>query len=142
MSHYPNILVHGFSVGAYQFGELLRLLRDGLSRPDDLSYQVIRNAIKGMIFDSAVDVEGAPYGISRSIAGEGSRADMLEKAIKLYLYVFYNIATRHYENSSEAFRNTPLRCPALLMLSHEDRLGNPIANEVRRDRIAIQYCYK
>lgn len=82
-----------------------------------------------MIFDSAVDVDGAAYGISRSVAGDGLTADLIEKSIKGYMHVFRNVATKHYEKSSRAFKNTPLRCPALLLLSREDRLGNPINNE-------------
>jgi len=135
VSTYPNVLIHAFSVGAYQFSEMLCLLQEGLSRQEvDGSCEIVRKAIKGMIFDSAVDVDGAAYGISRSVAGDGLSADLLEKSIKGYMRAFHNVATKHYEKSSKAFRNTPLRCPALMLLSREDRLGNPINNTVVADR--------
>jgi hypothetical protein len=132
---YPNILVHGFSVGAYQFSEMLVKLQDGLSRQEvDGSCEIVRKAIKGVIFDSAVDVDGAPYGISRSIAGETKLADGIEHLVRGHMKLFKNIATKHYEKSSKCFKNTPLRCPALLMVSREDRLGNPVANELTAAR--------
>ena len=137
VSTYPNVVVHGFSVGAYQFSEMLVLLENGLYGSNgsvDASCEIVKNAIKGMIFDSAVDVDGAPYGVSVSLLGETKAASLLEVLLKFYMKLLYKPVTRHFYTASEVFRNTPLRCPALLLVSNHDKLGHPRSNEIARDR--------
>lgn len=133
---YPNVVVHGFSVGAYQFSEFMVKLQDGLHSKGSLdgSCEIVRKSIKGVIFDSAVDVEGAPYGVAKSVAGNSKIADLIESSIRGYMKLCYPFATKHYEKASGVFCNTPLRCPALLLVSQDDKLGNPLANERVRDR--------
>lgn len=137
VSTYPNVIVHGFSVGAYQFSEMLVLLERGLYGSNgsvDASCEIVKNSIKGMIFDSAVDVDGAPYGVSVSLLGETKAATMLEVMIRAYMKMLYQPVTKHFYKASGVFRNTPLRCPALLLVSNHDKLGHPRSNELARDR--------
>ncbi|RWS12210.1 transmembrane protein 53-B-like protein [Dinothrombium tinctorium] len=130
VSQYPNIVIHGFSVGAYQFGELILRMNRELdnSREIDAKCHVVRENIKGLVFDSAVDLEGVPYGFSRALVGNSPFASILELALRNYMRLFYNISTRHYENSSNAFYNISLRCPALLLVSRNDRTENLDSN--------------
>lgn len=136
VASYPNVVVHGFSVGAYQFSEFMVKLQDGLHTKGSIdgSCEIVRKSIKGVIFDSAVDVDGAPYGIAKAVAGNSKVADLIESSIRGYMKLCYPFATKHYERASRAFDNTPLRCPALLLVSQDDKLGNPAANERVRDR--------
>ena len=136
VSTYPNVVIHGFSVGAYQFSELLVMLEQGLYAKNgvDGSCEIVRKSIKGMVFDSAVGVEGAAHGVAKSLAGETFIANAIESAIKGYMKVMYPIATKHYFRAHKTFINMPLRCPALLLVSRDDKLGHPMSNEVARDR--------
>lgn len=124
------------AVGAYQFSEMLVRLEEGLYAKDgaDGSCEIVKKSIKGVVFDSAVDVEGAPYGVAKSLAGDTIVADAIEASIRGYMKLLYPIATKYYEKSSRTFVNTPLRCPALLMVSHDDQLGHPASNEKVRKR--------
>lgn len=132
---YPNVVVHGFSVGAYQFSEFLVKLQEGLHSQGSIdgSCEIVRKSIKGVIFDSAVDVDGAPYGVAKSLAGDSKLADMIEASLKGYMKLCHPFATKYYEKASNAFSHTPLRCPGMLLVSRDDKLGNPAANERVRD---------
>lgn len=130
-NNYSNIVVHGFSVGAYQFGEVLIKLRKILDSKDkQVSSQgeKIVSQIKGLIFDSAADVHNAPSGLSRSVAREGFNADLIKLAIKFYLTLFYPLATRYYYKSATAFYNNFLLCPALLLFSEHDKIADAKSN--------------
>ena len=135
-SSYPNVIVHGFSVGAYQFAELLVMLDQGLYGKEgvDSSCEIVKNSIKGMIFDSAVGVSGAPHGMAVSLVGKNLLSDVLETMIRGYLALMYPIATKYHVRAEAAFLNTPLRCPAMLLVGHDDKLGNPAKNMQMRDR--------
>ena len=127
---YPNVVIHGFSVGAYQFAEMLVLLERGLYREEgaDGSCEVVRNSIKGMIFDSAVGLSGAPHGVAVSLVGKNFASEILERIIRAYMALTYPIATKHHLKAEKTFLNNPLRCPAMLLVGHDDKLGNPAKN--------------
>ena len=136
VSAYPNVVIHGFSVGAYQFSELLVMLEEGLFGKEgvDGSCEVVRKSIKGMVFDSAVGVEGAAHGVAKALAGETMVANGIEGAIRGWMKVMHPIATKHYLKAHKTFINNPLRCPSLLLVSEDDKLGHPRSNEIARDR--------
>lgn len=130
VASYPNMLIHGFSVGGYQFGEVLVKMQEALFQRDiDANLETVKNSIKGMIFDSAVDIEGIPYGFSRAMVGKSPLAPVLEKLIAAHMRLSYPFATKHYLASSKAFHNTILRCPALMLVGNDDEVGNPAGNE-------------
>lgn len=133
---YPNVVIHGFSVGAYQFAEMLVLLEKGLFGKDgvDSSCEIVKNSIKGMVFDSAVGISGAPHGVAVSLVGKNLLSEALERLIRGYLALMYPIATKYHIKAEKTFLNTPLRCPAMLLVGHDDKLGNPTKNMEMRDR--------
>ncbi|RWS27070.1 transmembrane protein 53-B-like protein [Leptotrombidium deliense] len=145
MNSYPNVVVHGFSVGGYQFGEMLVQMNEQLNGTQiDAKCDVVRENIKGMVFDSAVDFDGIPYGFSRALTDNNFLANTLQMSIQGYMNLFYYIATKHYLKASKAFFNTPLRCPALLLVSHGDKVGDPesnlkVANKWREMGIDVQW---
>lgn len=81
-----------------------------------------------MVFDSAADLHAIPNGLSRAVAGDSLLRPVLKTAITTHMKLFYQVATKHYEIASQAFHHNMLRCPALLLVSHDDEVGNPKAN--------------
>jgi hypothetical protein len=126
IKQYPKIIIHAFSVGAYQFGEVLVQME---KKENGSLRKTMQNAIQGMIFDSAADLEAIPNGLSRAVTENPILRFIYRNAITTHMRLFYNIATKHYLASSKAFHNNILRCPALLLLSHDDVVGNPAANQ-------------
>jgi len=56
------ILVHGFSVGGYLYGEMLVKFVS-----DPQRFGNMKERVRGQIFDSPVDVKGIPYGVGRAV---------------------------------------------------------------------------
>lgn len=112
------ILIHGFSVGGYVYGEtLVRITRDPA-----LADEVARR-IRGQIFDSPVDFEGVPRGVSMALTESTAARFAIKKSLDSYLALFKNKVTQHYIRSSQAFRSNPLRTPTLLFYSYADAIG-------------------
>jgi len=59
---YPTTMLHGFSVGAYLWGEALKMMNDDLQK-----FQPVLNNIAGQIWDSVVDFEGIPTGFPNAV---------------------------------------------------------------------------
>ena len=114
--HKP-ILVHGFSVGGYLYGETL------VKVINDPEYQDVGKRIQGQIFDSPVDFEGVPRGTGMAL----SNVPVVQKSIKLslemFLAMFKNQTQKHYHKSSAAFHNNELQIPSLMLHSKSDRVG-------------------
>lgn len=83
------ILVHGFSIGAYLYGEVLLKLAAFSER-----YEHITNNIAGEIFDSGVDFEGIPYGFSKALTANRRLQKILQTSIEKYLKVTYQHTTK------------------------------------------------
>lgn len=117
---YKHIILHGFSVGGYQFGEFLVQLDN---HEEQIGEQV-RNSIKGIVFDSLVPFEGTCIGVSRSITSNPILAKIIERLLNLYLLVCRSIATKHYLKASEKVWGGPLRCPTLFIVSEDDPISD------------------
>lgn len=122
-SQYENLLVHGFSVGAYLFGEILVKAKEN---PEE--YQPIMDRFKGLIFDSAVDFEGLPKGFPRAVTTNPILSRMLEWYTNTHLKLMHDTATKHYLKSSQNFHFRHMSCPSLLIVSERDPVGNPTDN--------------
>ena len=112
------ILVHGFSVGGYLYGETLVK-----TTSDPVVHESFAQRIRGQIFDSPVDFEGVPRGVGMAITD----VPILQKTIKAtldgYLGAFRQQVMQHYVRSSATFRQNPLRTPSLVFYSHKDPIG-------------------
>lgn len=122
---YSNVIIHSFSIGAYLFGEfLVHLEREMRKRPDDESVLMLRDSIKGIIYDSAVTVDVACQGFSKAIAGNNWATPILRPLLSSYLSthmkVCYPFATRHYLNAEDAILRCPIPCPILILGSTDD----------------------
>ena len=112
------ILIHGFSVGGYLYGEALHKI---CTNPD--KYGGLRERIRGQIFDSPVDFQGIPFGVSRAVSDNPVVQKVVEQSLASYLKVFEKQTTAHYLRSSAAFHANDLGIPSLLFCSHADPVG-------------------
>lgn len=120
LSKYSDIVVHGFSVGGYQFSEVLKKLREKATSETDK----VSKSIKGTIFDSPCDVDSVPFGFSRTVAGESFLAKVIELLIIVTRSVFYPVSTKYHREGFEAFKNNPFNVPSLFFASKKDKLAN------------------
>ncbi|CAG2174105.1 unnamed protein product, partial [Oppiella nova] len=121
LTQYSSVILHAFSVGAYQFGEILLEMQEQDKQVADKTQQ-LEDRIKGIVFDSVVPIEELPNGVSRSLTANP------------FLYkVFNRIATKYYRASSEAVWNIHMRVPALVLVSQNDRIGTASANKKLTD---------
>lgn len=137
-SVYPDFVLHCFSVGAYQFGEILNHLNDPEfmktirkeSKSDRDPKAAIEQAIKGIIFDSAVNLDGVATGVSRAMTANPVLCKSLEVAIRGHMILSHPVATKYYERASEfAHGNYLTEAPALLIASNKDLIGAPYMSE-------------
>lgn len=137
-SVYPDFILHCFSVGAYQFGEMFSQLHDQEfmktirkeSKDDRDPKTAIEKAIKGIIFDSAVNLDGVAQGVSRAMTDNPVLCKSLEMAIKGHMVVSHPVATKYYERASEyAHGNYLTDAPGLLVVSEKDRIGAPFMSQ-------------
>lgn len=131
--NYPDMLLHCFSVGAYQFGEIMAHLNDPafmsqIARATSSSSdpkETIEKAIKGIIFDSAVNLNGIPEGVSKAISLNPLVYKPLEYYIKGHLALAHPIATKFYNRASDYAHGNYLPAPGLFFSSHKDTIGAP-----------------
>ena len=109
------ILIHGFSVGGYLYGEALHKIC-----ADPEKYSGLCERIRGQVFDSPVDFAGIPFGVSRAVSKNVVIQNVVEQSLATYLKVFYDQTTAHYLRSSAAFHANELAIPSLLFSSHID----------------------
>ena len=112
------LLIHGFSVGGYLYGEILHKI---CANPD--KYSGLKERIRGQIFDSPVDFQGIPFGVSRAVSDNPVVQRIIEHSLASYLKVFKKQTTDHYLRSSAAFHANDLAIPSLLLCSHADPVG-------------------
>jgi hypothetical protein len=126
---YSEIVIHAFSVGGYQFGEVLVQLE----RNDKILAKLVRT-VKGLIVDSVADMEAIPVGLSRAVTTNSVLRVIFKNLIAMHMKVFNSVATVHYRASSEAYKNNAIRCPSLIICSNKDIVGNPEANRKVMER--------
>jgi len=119
-NRYPDVVIHAFSVGGYQFAEFIRALQTA----SDKTKNALIRSIQGTIFDSPCDVDSVPYGLSRTIAGESFVARVIERFVNMTRRLFYPISGKYHEEGSDTFFNSPLPCPSLFLASKSDKMAN------------------
>lgn len=128
-THFSPIILHGFSVGGYQWGECMVHMARDMKR-----YKPILDRIVAQIWDSAADITEIPIGVPKSIF---PRNPTLQKALRNYtiyhLKTFHEQATTHYIRSSQIFHSTLVKAPALFFLSKNDPIGAEKSNQSVRE---------
>ncbi|ALC42262.1 l-2-k09913 [Drosophila busckii] len=138
---YAPIIMHGFSVGAYQMGEIMLQMSRDMER-----YSSILDRFVCQIWDSAADITEIPVGVPKSIFPKNERMQSALRNYTLYhLKTFHNQATIHYMRSSQMFHSTLLKAPALFFVSENDPIGPPSSNQTVREnweRANIKVTFK
>ncbi|XP_014090262.1 uncharacterized protein l(2)k09913 isoform X2 [Bactrocera oleae] len=126
---YTPIVVHGFSVGAYQLGEVMLQMSRNKER-----YAGILDRIVCQIWDSAADITEIPVGVPKSLFPKNPRMQSaLRNYILYHMKTFHNQATIHYMRSSQMFHSTLIKQPALFFVSQNDSIGPPSSNHAVRE---------
>ncbi|XP_011297755.1 transmembrane protein 53-B [Fopius arisanus] len=127
--NYQQVMIHGFSVGGYMWGELLTYVHQDRKR-----YDPVMERIVGQVWDSAVDVSEMCIGIPRAVFKNNAvMQKFLEKYLEYHLKTFYNQATQYYIRSSQMFHTNLVQAPALFLVSNTDTVGTVESNMRVRD---------
>ncbi|XP_076471907.1 transmembrane protein 53-like [Babylonia areolata] len=135
------LLIHGFSVGGYLYGEMLVKLAT------DPQYKDICDRMVGQVFDSPVDYEGVPRGFANVLVKNAAMKTLLRSSIESYLKVMHNSVTKHYIEASSAFHRNALQLPSLFLYSRADPIGvadviEGIMDKWRHEGISVsQKCW-
>jgi hypothetical protein len=123
------LLVHGFSVGGYLYGETLVKFHSDPRMRKEIGYRLV-----GQQFDSPVDYEGVPAGFSKAVTPVPVLQKTLEGSIHAYLRMFPKKVMQHYHRSSAMFHENPFRTPSLVLNSESDPIGTPGPIKVVTDK--------
>ena len=118
-----ELLVHGFSVGAYLYGEMLNML-DSMPK-----YGYIHDKIMGQVLDSPADVHVVPEGVSKAVTPILPLQKILKFGIDSYMSLFHQQVTQHYLRSSSTFLANRLEIPTMFLYSTIDPVGEAAAIE-------------
>ena len=120
------LLIHGFSAGGYMYGNLLTALDQrgaaGLA---------VTQRIKGFVFDSPVDIDGVPFGLSRAIFGNDSEGTLRQRLVQAALETYLSPSLpmrQYYQASSDAMHgkafaagfSSPFAVPSAWLFSDAD----------------------
>jgi alpha-beta hydrolase superfamily lysophospholipase len=117
------LLVHGFSAGGFLYGNLLC----DLGQRGDEGVALVER-IRGLVFDSPVDLNGVPFGLSRAVMNaEGTLPQrLIQGALEAYLSPNGPVR-QYYQEASDAMHgsgfggfSSPLPLPSLFLYSDAD----------------------
>lgn len=138
---YSPLVLHGFSVGAYLWGEVLVNISSEKQRYDNLV-----NRIVGQVWDSAADITEIPIGLPVAVF---PRNKVLQNTMRQYvlyhLKTFDKVATVHYVRSSQMFHTNLIKAPAQFFVSKTDPIGAVPSNQRVRENwenMGIQVNWK
>lgn len=127
---FSPMVVHGFSVGGYIWGEVMVHMAREMDK-----YKPTLDRICAQVWDSAADITEIPVGVPKALFPNN---DTFQKALRSYMLyhmkTFHDAATVHYIRSSQIFHYTLLHAPALMYVSKTDPVGAERSNDsVRQD---------
>ena len=102
-SKYDEIVIHAFSVGGYQFGEVLVQLTQ------HEKYANVLNSFNGFIMDSIVYSKDRAPGISRTLTTNPILQPMVERITELFFSLFQFLIVKHYNKSEQIIVSPPIK---------------------------------
>ncbi|XP_013141438.1 PREDICTED: uncharacterized protein LOC106105586 [Papilio polytes] len=118
------LVVHGFSVGGYLWGEVCAHVMADKER-----YQPVLDRVAAQVWDSAADITEITIGVPIAVFPKNK---IMQKTLKAYMEyhmkTFHDAATTHYIRSSQLFHTNLCRAPALFLLSSSDPVGAEHSN--------------
>ncbi|XP_075982037.1 transmembrane protein 53-A-like [Anticarsia gemmatalis] len=113
------LVVHGFSVGAYVWAELLVQ-----TTKDQKRFQPVLDRIGAQVWDSGADIHEIPVGFPTAVFPKNKFLQETFRAyIKGHMRIFHNVATKHYIQATEVFHANPCKAPGLFLVSKTDPVG-------------------
>ncbi|KAJ8678580.1 hypothetical protein QAD02_014367, partial [Eretmocerus hayati] len=126
---YEQILLHGFSVGGYMWGELLDFVHQ-----DRQKYDHVINRVVGHVWDSAADISELTIGTPRAVFPDNKVLQgLMKKYLEVHMKTFYKQATQYWMRSSQLFHTNLVHSPALFLVSDSDPVGSLASNIRVRD---------
>lgn len=116
------VVAHGFSVGGYLFGHVLMQLQASELK------STFAKRLRAQIFDSPVDVEGVPQGMSVAMATNAMAQAFIKRSLETLLAARPQTLSI-YRSSSRAFRDNGLGTPTHVFYSEADVVACPRAVE-------------
>lgn len=130
--NYERVVVHGFSIGGYLWGECLNHLQNDLDKR-----KVITEKVKAQIWDSMVGVSELGGGVGKTLFPTNPLMQrLIINLAQFYLQSFYNVSTKHYRKASASFYIHAFRAPALVFCSKTDQIGTEKLSLSIRDSFA------
>lgn len=123
---YQQIMLHGFSVAGYLWGEVLTYVHSNREK-----YNNVIDRIIGHVWDSAADISEFVIGTPRAIFPKNPLLQsIIQKYLIYHMKAFYKQSTQYYLRSSQMFHTNLIRSPALFLVSNVDPVG-PVSSNMR-----------
>lgn len=123
--NYERILLHGFSVGGYMFGECLVHMN---AHPE--KYSTALNRVKAQVWDSVTGRNEIPIAFGKILFPQSqTMQEVVKRTFHIFNSLFFSLATKHYIRSEESFHFKALQVPALMFYSSTDVIGTKEKNE-------------
>lgn len=143
-----RIFIHGFSVGGFLYGQLLRTLDSApteirLPRAPGVTGRW-SSRVAGQFFDSAVDVDGVPTGLARAATARPWAQKVISATVSSLLSLRPAVSREHNASSS-AFRGHILPVPSTMLYSAQDKIADPAhieraAGQWRERGVPVRMC--
>ena len=95
----------------------------------DPKYASVKDRIIGQIFDSPVDFDNIPYGVSNAATDNRVLKNMFKFSIESYFALTRKYTMDQYLAISKLFLSNPVHTPALFLFSTDDPVALPEACE-------------
>ncbi|ETN66659.1 hypothetical protein AND_001555 [Anopheles darlingi] len=119
-----GLVLHGFSVGGYFWGECLVQLHAHPTGRRTLE------KIVGQIWDSVTHLEEIPIGVPPAMFPRKPKLqNMLRNYLTYHMKLFHEAATQYYQKSTYMYHYEPVQCPALVLVSKSDPIGAEAPNK-------------
>ena len=115
--NYDNIIVNTFSVGCYQFGEVL-VMMNKVENQELFDY--FNSKFKGIILDSPAYADDAPTGLAAVTTNYSIIRSIIANTIRLYMTLFAHIITNNHKNSENMVTTHSKGCPVHFFISRND----------------------
>lgn len=112
---YDEVLVHAFSVGAYQLSEVLYRILER-SREGDTDAERLYDSFRGFLIDSCVFADDCPPGLSRAITLHPVWQPLIEKSIATWLKLSKPFTLQRYYDVSSILIKNERRVPGKLLM--------------------------
>ncbi|OTF75477.1 DUF829 domain containing protein, partial [Euroglyphus maynei] len=119
---YDEILIHGFSVGGYQMGEVFLYLQENKDKNERIRH--IYDSLKGIIVDSLVFAQDCPPGASKAITTSPIWQPMLEKTIDTFLKTTKSFTYNRYLKVQDIMFSNETKLPGCVLHSKSDAVSS------------------